>query len=46
MRSALREQLAQVAEKKPDMLLIDLAAVTFLEGGTAAMMIQTSLLLA
>jgi anti-sigma B factor antagonist len=46
VRCALREQLAQLAEKKPDVLVIDLAAVTFLDCGTAAMMIQTSRLLA
>jgi anti-sigma B factor antagonist len=46
VRSALREQLAKVAEKKPDVLVIDLTAVTFLDCGTAAMMIQTSRLLA
>jgi anti-anti-sigma factor len=33
VRSALREQLAQVAAKKPDVLVIDLAAVTFLDCG-------------
>ena len=46
MRSALWEQLAEVAEKKPDALVIDLAAVTFLDCGTAVMMIQTGRLLA
>ena len=46
VRSALREQLAEVADKKPDVVVIDLAAVTFLDCGTAAMTIQTSRLIA
>jgi anti-sigma B factor antagonist len=45
VRSAVREQLERVAKKKPDALVIDLAAVTFLDCGTAAMLIQTSRLL-
>jgi anti-anti-sigma factor len=46
VRSALREQLAEIAENKPDVLVIDLAAVTFLDCGTAVMMIQASRILA
>lgn len=46
VRSALREQLAEIAENKPDVLVIDLAAVTFLDCGTAVMMTQVSRILA
>lgn len=46
VRSALWEHLAEVAEKKPDALVIDLAAVTFLDCGTAVMLIQMGQLLA
>jgi anti-anti-sigma factor len=46
VRSALRDQLAEVLEKRPDVLVIDLAAVTFLDCGTASMMIQVSRLMA
>ncbi len=46
VRSALREQLAKLAENKPDVLVIDLAGVTFLDCGTAVMMIRASRILA
>lgn len=44
-RSALWDQLADVAEKKPDVLIIDLGGVTFLDCGTAVMMIKMNRLL-
>lgn len=36
VRDALADRLAKVAEKNPDLLVIDLAGVTFLDCGTAA----------
>jgi anti-anti-sigma factor len=45
VRSALEERLAEVAAKKPDVLVYDLAAVTFLDCGTAAVLVRAARLL-
>ena len=45
VQSVLRDHLAEIAENKPDVLVIDLAAVTFLDCGTAIMLIQAGRLL-
>src|SRR5437762_8029632 len=42
VKDALAEQLAEVAEKKPDVLVIDLAAVTFMDCGIMAVIIGTA----
>jgi anti-anti-sigma factor len=45
VKDALAEQLAEVAEKKPDVLVIDLAAVTLMDCGIIAVIIGTVRLL-
>lgn len=45
VRDTLAQQLAEVAEKEPDLLVFDLAAVTFLDCGTAALMVRIARLL-
>lgn len=45
VRCALEEDLAEVAAKKPDVLVFDMTAVTFLDCGTAAMLIRVARLL-
>lgn len=45
VRDALAGRLAEVAEKRPDVLVIDLAAVTFMDCGTAAVIAGVARLL-
>jgi anti-anti-sigma factor len=45
VRSELAELLAEVAAKKPEVLVIDLAAVTFLDCGAAAVLAGAARLL-
>lgn len=45
VRSALAELLVEVGAKKPDVLVIDLAAVTFLDCGIAAVLASAARLL-
>lgn len=42
VRAALAEQLTDVAMKKPDLMVFDLAAVTFIDCGTADLLVSTA----
>jgi anti-anti-sigma factor len=42
LRSALAEKLAVIAARNPGLLVIDLAGVTFLDGGTAAVIVKAA----